>query len=241
MSHSKSKHHRHRGKQRRWRPVRWATLLTGILALPVGGLLLAWAARDGNPVPYQFGVIYLSIGAVSLLIYGLITTYARLRARNKSTPPQPAPDLSSSRAGLALLMALILMAFLSGIVIHALTATHMKLRAGEASRTRLLLRAATLDAAWGRLQALTGTTPATIPDQTLENRLPSGIATRITIHPLDRTALPAPLQRIQPPLFGQYFSVVAEAVLGRSVGTAQGMACRLPSGEIRVLSWWERP
>ena len=240
MSHSESKHHRHRGKQRRWRPFRWATLLTGILALPFGCLLMAWAARDGNPVPYQFGVIYLSIGGLSLLFYGLITTYARLRARNKSTP-RPSADFSSSRSGLALLMALLLMAFLSGIVIHTLTATHMKLRAGEANRTRLLLRTASLDAAWVCLQALTGSTPATIPDQTLENRLPSGIATRITIHPLDRTALPAPLQRIQPPMFGQYFAVVAEAVLGHSVGTAQGMACRLPNGEIRVLSWGERP
>lgn len=240
MSHSESKHHRHRGKQRRWRPFRWATLLTGILALPVGCLLLAWAARDGNEVPYQFGVIYLSIGTVSLVICGLITAYARLRARNKSFS-QPAPDLSTSRSGLALLMALILMAFLSGIVIHTLTATHMKLRAGEAGRTRLLLRTASLEATWTCLQALTGSTPATLRDQTLENRLPSGIATRVTLHPLDRTALPAPLRRIQPPLFGQYFSVVAEAILGRSVGTVQGLACRLPSGEIRILSWWERP
>ena len=240
MSHSESKRRRHRGKQRRWRPIRWATFLAGTIAIPLGFLLLAWAARDGNRVPYRFGILYLSFGALSLLLSGLITVYTRLITRHKSASPT-APALSSRRSGLALLMALLLMAFLSGIVIHTLTATHMKLRAGEAGRTRLLLRTASLDATWVCLQALTGTTPATIPNQTLENRLPSGIATRITIHPLDRTALPTPLQRIQPPLFGQYFSVVAEAVLGNSVGTAQGMACRLPSGEIRVLSWWERP
>ncbi len=238
MSHSESKP-RHRGKQHRRRPLRRAALLVGALTIPLGGLLLTWAHRDRNDVPRLLGSLYLLAGGLSLLFWGLLTAYTRLRGRGTSTLRTDCAP--SSRSGLALLMALLLMTFLSGVILHSLMSTHAKLRAGEARRTRLLLRAAALDAAWDSLQTLAGTAQAAVPDQTLENRLPSGIATRVALRPLDRTSLPVPLQRVEPPLFGQYLTVAAEAVLGDAASMARGMACRLPSGEIRVLSWWERP
>jgi hypothetical protein len=138
-------------------------------------------------------------------------------------------------------MALLLMAFLSGIVIQSLLSTHTRLRAAELRRTHLLLRTAALDAAWNGLQTASRTAGPAFTDRTLESRLPSGIATRIVIHPMDRTALPLPFRRVEPPLFGQYFTIAAEAGLGKAASMARGLACRLPSGEVRVLSWWERP
>jgi hypothetical protein len=186
-----------------------------------------------------FGLLYLAVGVLSLLICAGLTAYARWAGRDKSET-EPLPQ-SSDRSGLALLMALLLMAFLSGVVVHTLLSTHAKLRAVEVRRTRLMLRAAALDAAWESLQVLTRTTTRTLADRTVENRLPSGIATRITLRPMDRTALPVPLQRSGSPLFGQYFSIAAEAGLETTAALTRGLACRLPSGEIRVLSWWEKP
>jgi hypothetical protein len=238
MSHSESKR-RHRGKQHHRRPLRRAALLVGALAIALGCVLLTWAHRDQNEMPRLFGNLYLLAGGLSFLFWGLITAYTRLRGRD--TPASRTDRDPSSRSGLALLMALLLMAFLSGVLLHSMMSTHAKLRAGEARRTRLLLRAAALDAAWDSLQTLTGPDQSTVPNQTLENRLPSGIATKVALRPLDRAALPLPLRQVEPPLFGQYLTVAAEAILGNAASMARGMACRLPSGEIRILSWWERP
>ena len=235
MSAHESKHHRRRrGRRFSWRPVRWGAFLAGILSVLMGAFLLIWGALDKNEAPRLFGLLYVAGGGAAFLLSGLITAGLALSERRKTS-------FSTGQDGFALLTALLLMAFLSGIVLQALIAAHMHVRAAEERRTRLQLRTATFDAAWATLRTLAGDTQPSISAQSVENVLPSGIATKVTLLPEERTTLPPPLRPPDVPLFGQYVSVAARASLQDRAASLRGLACRLPSGELRILSWLERP
>lgn len=136
-------------------------------------------------------------------------------------------------------MVLLLMALLSGVVVHSLVATRLHLRDGEQQHTRFILRASCLDAAWDALRVGMKTGSTASDFQVYENTLPSGISTRTTLHGLDRSALPTPLQQPNVPLFGQFFSVNSRAKTGARTCAVRGLACRLPSGDVRLLAWTE--
>jgi len=138
-------------------------------------------------------------------------------------------------------MVILLLALLSGVVVHSLISARMSLRAGDAQHARLVLRASALDASWAALRTgmKTGSTAADF--QEFEDQLPSGIHTKTTLRGLERTNLPAPLQRANVPLFGQFFSVTSLAEFEGKTDIARALACRLPSGDIRLLAWVETP
>lgn len=142
--------------------------------------------------------------------------------------------------GFALLMVLFLLALLSGTVLQSLVATRLALRAGTERQTRLALRAALLDAAWTAMR--NGLKPGTgmTEYQAFEEQLPSGIQVRTSLQGMARDALPIPLQRQDLPVFGQLFTVYAKAEAGNRSGSVKALACRLPSGEVRVLAWVEQ-
>jgi hypothetical protein len=140
-----------------------------------------------------------------------------------------------------LLAALLLMAVLSGVVLQSLLLAHFRARAAEERHVRFLLRAAALDAVWETLRTLPPGVSQTPADHDIKAQLPSGIATRVAVRATDRTALPPPLRRPDLPLFGQYLAVTARATLDKRENVSRGLACRIPSGELRVLSWLEYP
>ncbi len=146
---------------------------------------------------------------------------------------------TSNNHGFALLMVILLMAMLSGVVIQSLVSTRLQLRAGDLQHARLLLRASSQDAAWAALRTGMKAGSSASEYQVLENQLPSGIHVRTILRGLERTALPPPLQRPDVPLFGQFFSVTARAETGSKSSAVRGLACRLPSGDVRLLAWAE--
>lgn len=146
---------------------------------------------------------------------------------------------TSNSHGFALLMVILLMALLSGVVIQSLISTRLHLRAGNIQHSRFLMRAASLDAAWNAMRIGMKAGSSALDVQTFENQLPSGIHVRTTLRGLDRASLPAPLQRPDVPLFGQFFSVTSRAESGPVTSAVRGLACRLPSGDVRLLAWAE--
>ena len=234
MSAQESKpRRRRRGKRYSWQPLRWGSLMLGILSVLMGSFLFIWSVRDRNEASHFFSLIYLGAGGASLLMSGLISAGMVLAEKRRVRA-------SANRDGFALLTALLLVALLSGIVLQSLIAAHMQVRAAEESRTRLLLRTATFDAAWATLRTLTGT-DRPIVAQSVEDQRPAGIATKVTLRPEERTSLPPPLRSPDVPLFGQYVSIAARASVQDRAASLRGLACRLPNGELRILSWLERP
>lgn len=136
-------------------------------------------------------------------------------------------------------MVILLMALLSGAVVQSLISTRLHLRSGDNQFSRLLLRASSQDAAWDALKVGMKAGASTLEYQTFESQLPSGIHVRTTLRGLDRNSLPAPLQRPDIPQFGQFFSVAARAESGTKTTAVRGLACRLPSGDVRLLAWAE--
>lgn len=146
-----------------------------------------------------------------------------------------------NRHGFALLMVILLLALLSGVVVQSLVSARMSLRSGDERQFQLALRAAALDAAWAAMR--TGMKAGAPPTefQVLESSIPSGIRSRTTLQGLPREALPPPLQRPEVPLFGQFFTVTTRASSGTRSCLSRGLACRLPTGAIRILAWVEQP
>ncbi len=136
-------------------------------------------------------------------------------------------------------MVILLLALLSGVVVQSLISTRLQLRASDLQHARFQLRASCLDAAWSALQSGMKAGSSSSDYQIFENQLPSGIQVRTTLKGLERTALPLPLQRPDVPLFGQFFSVTARAEWGPRTRAVRGLACRLPSGDVRLLAWTE--
>lgn len=148
---------------------------------------------------------------------------------------------SSNRGGFALLMVVLLLALLTGAVLHSQVSTRLQLRANTDRQDRLTLRSAVLDATWNALKnGMKAGTSAT-EYQTFEGQLPSGVQTKTTLQGLQREALPPPLQHPEIPVFGQLFSITTKATSARKSSLARGLACRLPTGEVRVLAWMEYP
>jgi hypothetical protein len=218
--------------------VRRFSLILAIVLLLAGAGLLTWAGLDKNEMSRLFGMIYSCLGGVALLTSVLVTAHVRMGMRRDAVSEPPG---SPGRSGLALLVVLLLMAFLSGIVIHSMIIVKARLRAGDERCDLMRLRAAALDAAWDQLKALAATPERAPVLRTFNVGTPCGITATVTIRPMERSALPPPLQRQGPPLFGQYFTLMIQATLGNRVSLARGLACRLPNGTVHVLSWWEHP
>ena len=148
---------------------------------------------------------------------------------------------STSSCGFALLMVILLLALLTGTVMQSLVSTRLLLRAGDARQGRLALHAALLDSAWNALRQGMRAGTSSSEYQVFTDHRPSGIHTRIALQGMAREALPAPLQRPDLPVFGQVFSLTAKTESGSQHREAHAIACRLPTGDVRILAWAEHP
>jgi hypothetical protein len=146
-----------------------------------------------------------------------------------------------NRNGFALLMVILLLALLSGVVVQSLISARMSLRSGDERQIRLTLRAAALDAAWAAMRTGMKAGTASSEYQVFDTQTPPAIQSRTTLQGLQREALPPPLQRREVPLFGQYFTVTTRSSSGTRSCLSRGLACRLPTGTIRLLAWVELP
>ena len=138
-------------------------------------------------------------------------------------------------------MVVLLLALLSGAVLQSLVTARMTLRAGDARQSRMVLRTAALDSAWGALQVGMKTGSSATEYQVFEDQLPSGVHTRTTLQGMQREALPPPLQRSDAPIFGQFFSLTTKSELGSRSCLSRGLACRMATGDVRLLAWVEYP
>ena len=138
-------------------------------------------------------------------------------------------------------MVLLLLALLSGAVLQSLVAARVALRAGEERQTGLALRAALLDATWNAMRSGMKAGSDAAAYQVFEDALPSGIQVRTALQGLSRDALPKALQRPDLPVFGQLFSLTSRAESPGRRRAARAFACRLPTGDVRLLAWVEGP
>jgi len=225
---------RKRHGHKRWRLL---SLLIGLLCVGMGALFLVWSSADGNGgAPRRFGLLYFALGGGLLAAYAILSGSHRVGLMRGSTVRAG----EKSRQGMALLMALLLTALLSGAVLHSLMSAHMTLRSALVLRGKTLLRIAATDAALDAIKNTAAGDPGTsISERTFEARLPSGIATKTTLRPLDRAAVPAILTGQKVPLFGSHFAVTSAARDDRRTWEVQSVGCRLPSGDVRILCWIE--
>lgn len=141
---------------------------------------------------------------------------------------------------MALLMALLLLALVSGPVLQSLVGARMALRAAERQREATLLRTAAADAAWKAFGAeAVGTRAGTVDRKDSELRWPSGVVIKTSVRPLDRASVPRFLLDPKAPMFGACFAVSCSARNAWRTLEVQGIGCRLPGGEVRILCWTE--
>jgi len=217
--------------------VRLVALTLAGLSLAMGAIMLVWAAPDRNVTRSLCGMGYLAAGCLALITYIVvagINPLTWLRARVN----EPADAPGKSRAGMALLIVLLLMALLSGTLLHAMVQTRQALRAAEWRRNGVLLRAAAVDGTLAVLRATATGRPMPL-SAPAESLLPSGIAVRVRFLPTDINAIPSVLRRPDLPVFGNCFEMAVEATQeGRSLRT-RGLVCQAPTGDLRVLGWTE--
>ncbi len=204
----------------------------------MAALLLGWGVYEQSASHRLFGIGYLVAGLLASVTYAVaagVNPLTWLRARHAEADGQP----EDSRSGMALLIVLLLMALLSGTLLHAMVQTRQDLRAAEWRRDGVILRAAGLDGALATLRAAAVGRPMPLAAPA-ESLRPSGVAVRVRCLPLDSSAIPGVLRRPDAPVFGNCFDMAVEATTqeGRS-RRARGLICQTPTGDLRVLGWTE--
>jgi hypothetical protein len=208
------------------------------MSLIMGLTMLGWAYAGNDPASRLVGLIYLGATALCLITYALAAGITPVSGLRFLLSRGPEAEPVRSRDGMALLMVLLLMALLSGTLLHSMVRTRQRLRLAEWRQDRELLRSAAVDAALTTLRA--GAQGRALPVKArAELRLPSGIVTRTLLRPVDRNALPAAVQRAAAPVFGDCFSLETEASHDGGTRTVRALVCRTPDSSMRVLGWVE--
>jgi hypothetical protein len=214
------------------------TLTLAGLSLVMGLAMLAWAQFEGNVTGRLVGCVYLACCAVCLAVYGLASLKSPFATKASTTAGALLENSAGARDGMALLMVLLLMALLSGTLLHSMVQTRQRLRLAEWRQERELLRSAAMDAALTTLRD--GALGRPLPTKAhAEARLPSEIVTRTLLRPVDRSALPRALQRPEAPVFGDCFSLETEASRKARSRSVRALICRAPDNSLRVLGWVE--
>lgn len=146
-----------------------------------------------------------------------------------------------SKQGMVLPICLVLVALLSGTALYALTAAGMNVRFADARHRALLLETACTDALFstlGNLQKSQASLPfreANLSDN------PGGIQVWTSGREVERSSLPPPFCHSASPLFGRFLALTAQATIAHRTVQVKALACLLPQGEIRLLSWTQTP
>lgn len=229
---------RKRRRRSSYRTLRLVTLLLAGLSFATGLALFGWALSEGSSAGRQISFVYLAGTVACLIIYSVAAGLTPLAGLRLLFAALPKHDSARKREGMALLMVLLLVALLSGTLLHSMVQTRQHLRLAEWRQDRELLRSAAVDAALATLR--TGSQGRPLPVKArAETRLPSGIVTRTLLRPVDRSALPAALQRPEAPVFGDCFSLETEASHNARNRSVRALVCRAPDNSMRVLGWVE--
>ena len=228
--------HRSRRRRRSHRTARTVTLVLASLSLLTGVTLTGWGIAEDSAFSRGAGYAYLGGAALCLALYAMAAGLGPFAPRGEPLDRSERPQ--TARSGMALLVVLLLMALVSGSLLHGLVLTHQRLREAEWRRDVFLLRAAARDAALAALRS--GAQGQPLPLSTaFKARQPSGIVTETRMRPLDRASLPPLLNRPDAPVFGDCYELVAEASRAERVRRVSGLVCRLPTGDMRVVAWSE--
>lgn len=206
------------------------------LAVPTGVIMLLWGLAGRATLPFAFGMANIAASAVCLLVWLALRNRS---GRSGSLGEAPLTKADPGRAGMALLVSLMMLALLSGMALHALVSAGMNLRFARQRHTACLLRTAGTEAIWALLRETPLLQPDTLAhvDRTLTSG--PGIETVTSMREVDRTALPPPLLLQNTPLFGRFFSITARITRDKDAREIQALACLMPTGEMRLLSWTE--
>jgi len=227
-----------RGKRRSRKGIRTLLLLLGCLAAPTGLGMSLWGLSDHAALPLRFGLLNIGGSAICFLACFLLRKRSGQPSRQTWNSTQ-FTAANTNRAGMALLVSLMMLALLSGMALHTLVAAGMDLRFARERHTSCLLRTAGTDA----ILTLLRETPRLSPDTLahLDRTLTSGpdIETLTSMREVDRTVLPPPFLLQTPPLFGRFFTVTTRITRNKDAREIRALACLLPTGELRLLSWTE--
>jgi hypothetical protein len=227
---------RHRRKRRSFKTLRSLMLVLGCLSAPTGIVMAGWGYSESNSLPLNFGLLNIATSAICLLIWALLR-------RQQTTPPAPidaeASLAGTSRAGMALLVSLLMLALLSGMALQALVASGIDLRFARERHTACLLKTAGTDAVWMTLREAAKLDPDTLARYDKTISAGPGIEAQTSLREVNRAALPPPMLLQKTPLFGRFFSVTTRITHDKTAREIRALACRMPTGELRLLSWTE--
>ncbi len=228
----------HRGKRRSRKGIRTVLLTLGCLAAPTGLSMALWGLSDQAALPLRFGLLNIGGSTVCFLAHFL------LRKRPEPAPRQtreaiPVTANDTSRAGMALLVSLVMLALLSGMALHSLVTAGTDLRFARERHTACLLRTAGTDATLTLLRETPRLSPDTLAHLDRTQTAGPGIETLTSMREVDRTALPPPFLLQNTPLFGRFFTVTTRITRDTTAREIRALACLLPTGELRLLSWTE--
>ena len=231
--------HRHHRKGRSRRSARFVLLTTGLLSLLMGSGLLAWSAVETSPVGHLFGCVYLAGSVVCCVtLLALHRSRAQRGAAHRAWIPSP----ESPSRGFALLLVLLLLAVLSGVLLHATLRTGAAVRQAASLRAIVPLRLAAEDAAWQAIRRLAdpGSSAASRASaQTAEVVLPSAVKTAIAVRLLSRNALSPTLNSMIPSGAEQVYEVQARALQEDRAQRVRSVVAVDHDGSIRVVAWIE--
>lgn len=204
----------------------------------MGLAMLGWSRIEENATGRLIGTVYLAGAGLCLTICALAAHITPLNGMRRLFASNPENEPSQARDGMALLMVLLLMALLSGTLLHSMVQTRQRLRLAEWRQDRELLRSAAVGAALATLSAGAQGQPLPVKARA-ETRLPSGIVTRTLLRPVDRSELPRAFQRSEAPVFGDCFCLETEASHDARNRSVRALVCRTPDNSMRVLGWVE--
>jgi hypothetical protein len=227
---------RRRHRRRSHKRVGTVLALTGAMALVMGVFLVGWSFAEPNAQMRLFGLLYLAVAGGAIGGYLALAGLSELRRRRSdAVAAEEAPE---EHAGFALLVALLLLALLSGLALQALFGARVALRAEHGRVCMTTLRMAATDAAWSALGRLGGA--GQDGSRQVEDRVwPTGLTTKVTTRPLQATALPEGIAKRSEP--GSYFVVTAAAAVENRGVDVCSYVFQPAKGSVSVLAWVERP
>lgn len=212
-------------RRHRWDSSRLRIALTVWCALAtVAGLLLtAWGGWARIDRLFYVGLGFLGTAIVAGLCHETIVLVEWIRARWRDR---------RVNAGFALLMALALLALLTGPVVHGLTLAQVRLSQARRQRDQLVLRAAAADAFCRQVEALVSRDGATAR----LTSTPGGVEVQSEARSLDRPLRPLALQGVT----GDVWEISSRAAVPNRQFDINGYALRSGSGSARILIWLEQ-
>jgi hypothetical protein len=197
--------------------------------------MLTWSSLDANPRTRLFGLAYLGAAAVCLGLVGLTALRWPLRTAARH---HAADDRPQEAGGFALLMVLLLLAVLSGAVLHVTLWLGAQTRRNASARAMAALRLAATEATFEGLRQLAA---APGPAWPLEERTPSGIATQVGARELPQAEWPAILRGLPATPGLRVQELVTRAADDDRVYAVAALLAVPARGPCRVLAWVENP